>query len=140
MSPRCFNLAVEAYQAENLEICEQMSAMTTGDSLSIGQDTDPRADKESPNLVAPVNATIMVEWKKYMSTKVRESRKDQKNILEWWKLNQNEFPYLSQVARSILGSVQAAVAVEVDNGMTGMYIPKNRVSTSPEMVEMKFFT
>ena len=97
--------------------------MPTDDSLSLdNQDTDPRVDKESLNLVAPVNATITVEYKKYTSTKVRENRKNQKNILAWWKLKQNVFPYRYQVARSILGSIQAADAVEVDNGRTRMYI------------------
>ena len=56
-----FNLAVEAYQKENLEICERMSDMKI-DYLSLdNQDIDPRADKESSNLVAPVNATITGE-------------------------------------------------------------------------------
>lgn len=70
------NLAVEAYQKENLEICERMSAMKIDDLSLDNQDVDPRSDKESSNLVAPVNATITGEWKKCMNTRVRENRKD----------------------------------------------------------------
>ena len=67
------------------------------------------------------------------------TRKDQKDILAWWKTKQHDYPYLSVVARAILGSEASSGAIELDIGIAGMFVPKNRLSTRASLLEMKIF-
>ena len=84
---------------------------------------------------------IEYEWDLYMNgcTNYPVSRKKQINILDWWELNKTKFPYLSQVARCLLGSQTSSGCVELDNGLAGLYTSKNRSSISSEMLEIKLF-
>jgi len=86
-----------------------------------------------------VHETVKFNFRNYMKEKVQPNRAAQSQILTWWKENSARFPYISDAARCLLGSLPSASAVEIDNGVAGMFLPKSRLSTSTQIVEMKLF-
>jgi hypothetical protein len=70
---------------------------------------------------------------------IPKTRKEQEDILEWWKSKQYEYPYLSVVARCLLATEASSGTIEVDNGIGGLFVPKNRLSTESSLLEMKLF-
>jgi hypothetical protein len=67
------------------------------------------------------------------------TREGQKDILGWWKKKKFDYPFLSEVARCLIASEASAAAIELDIGVAGMFLPKNRKSTRPVLLEMKLF-
>ena len=108
---------------------------------------DSLADHFSSTSVDELDVADIIkeEWDAYLleaqkvSRTSKKGRSDSLNVLDWWKENKEKFPHLSVVARCLLGSAASAATVEVDNGLSGLYTPKNRASTAVELVDMKIF-
>lgn len=112
----------------NIDDSDNKSVDSTADlDEEVDQNTDPQ---------------FLKEWNRYKNEKVENYWKKQKNqnhVLDWWRMRIGDFPLLCQVARCLLGSLVSSATVELDNGVTGLYVPKKRVSLSVQMVEMKVF-
>ncbi len=102
---------------------------------------DYLADEMSNVLVIEgEEAKIRRSFSRYLKeTNIPRLRKNQKDILSWWRNNRHEYPYLSQVARCLLGSSASSGTIELDFGVAGMYVNKSQLSTRPFLLEMKIF-
>ena len=103
---------------------------------------DEWADQVDVSSDDAVSDELDVEWRAYFNQNVStywRVRQNQKHILKWWAENTIKFPIMSNVAQCLLGSNVSSSMVEVDNGIAGMYIPRSRVSTATDTIEMKIF-
>lgn len=58
------------------------------------------------------------------------------DLLPWWKSNAKFFPYLAQVAQSLLAMSGSSGGLELDFCHSGRLISRHRGSLGPGMVEM----
>ena len=86
------------------------------------------------------NDEVMKELQTYLNDEAGKGQiGEEKHVLEYWKKKSVLNPILSHVARVVLGAEVSAGAVELDIGIGGMYLPKHRLSTSAQNVEMQLF-
>ena len=62
-------------------------------------------------------------------------RKENFNILEWWKANSPKFPIIGKIARDILAVPATTVASESTFSVGGRVIDESRASLLPDIVE-----
>lgn len=86
-----------------------------------------------------VAAPILGNFERYLHEIGQRKQTSAKELLAWWKNKSAEYPFLSQVARCLLGVKASSGTVELDIGIAGMYLPKNRLSMSSQNLEMKLF-
>ena len=74
---------------------------------------DDLADDIEHNLsLDPTEVKVRQSFSRYCrEINVPKTRKDQQNILAWWKSKQYDYPYLSVVARALLGSEASSGAI-----------------------------
>ena len=74
------------------------------------------------------------ELKKYLKEAVF-SRKDNFDILNWWKMNSARYPTLAKMARDILAILATTVVSESAFSVGGRVIDDRRSCLAPEIVE-----
>lgn len=88
---------------------------------------------------------VQDEWERYLKhtkkifVKAKRNYDEPNNALLFWKNNENFYPNLSKICRSVLGCASSSSSVEVDNGVAKLYAPSHSTSLSPELLEMKMF-
>ena len=86
-----------------------------------------------------LDTTVMQNFDRYMHEQGDRDRQNQKYILEWWRTKKSSYPYLSQVARTLLGVEVSSGAIELDIGVGGKFVTKEKLSLSTVALEMKLF-
>lgn len=136
---KILDLANRVYGLNSNENCNTRNIlnMSSDDCFEI----DHMADAFSVASVSycGISDTVYANFQRYLSEKLQRSRSEQKNILGWWQINQVSYHYLSKVAQSVLVSLASSSALEIDNGLGRMFLSKDRLSTSTQIVEMKLF-
>lgn len=109
--------------------------------LNLEEEIDELADNMENRLNIESNeAKIRRNFALYSEeVDIPRCRADQKDILAWWKRKEYLYPDLAVVARALLASEASSGAIELDIGVAGMFVPKNRLSTRSSLLEMKIF-
>lgn len=61
------------------------------------------------------------------------------NILQFWKINQNDYPKLAKIAKVLLGIPMTSAKSEGAFSTTGCLIRKDRASITPYKIERALF-